>query len=421
MTTFALVDCNNFYASCERLFRPDLIGRPIVVLSNNDGCIVARSAEAKALGIKMGVPVHQIKDDIRRYGVQVFSSNYALYGDLSARVMQTLESMAPAVEVYSIDEAFVDLTGVASAVDLKEFGLQVRETIQRHIGITVCVGIAPTKTLAKLANHAAKKYQATGGVVDLSDTCRQRRLLALVPVGDVWGVGRRLSAQLQAMGVVTALDLAQQSPADIRRRFSVVLERTVRELCGESCIELEDVPPVKQQIVCSRSFGERVTELPAMREAISSHVVRAAEKLRRERSHCQQVGVFVRTGMFNPSDPIYSNSAGGKLECPTSDTRVLLAKAQGLLDAVWRDGYRYAKAGVVLSDFYDRAVVQPDLFIAPAVSAASDPLMQVLDVINRRGGRVFFAAQGVGGGWSMKREHLSPAYTTRWEDLPGVS
>ncbi|MCD8520917.1 MAG: translesion error-prone DNA polymerase V subunit UmuC [Saccharospirillaceae bacterium] len=418
---FALVDCNNFYASCEKLFRPDLRHTPVVVLSNNDGCVVARSKEAKALGIKMGVPVHKIQEQIQQYGVQVFSSNYALYGDISNRVMQTLEALAPAVEVYSIDEAFLDLTGVANAVDLTEFGLQVRATIQQHIGITVCVGIAPSKTLAKLANHAAKQYSATRGVVDLTDPIRQKKLLSLMPVSEVWGVGRKLSERLNAMGITTALALAEQNPKDIRQKFSVVLERTVRELNGESCLALKDITPTKQQILCSRSFGQRVTHYTDMQESISSYVARAAEKLRHEQQQCQLISVYIRTGLFNPNDPRYSNSASLRLDYPTDDTRVLLHAAGRLLQAIWKDGYRYAKAGITLTDFYDRGVMQPDLFTQQVTNPNSARLMQVVDRINQQQrGRVFFASQGTGKAWAMNRNHLSPSYTTDWKQLPGV-
>lgn len=256
-TVFALVDCNNFYASCEKLFRPDLKNTPVVVLSNNDGCIVARSKEAKALGIKMGVPLFQIQDEIKQHGIVCFSSNYALYADLSNRVMTILEEEAPRLEVYSIDEAFMDLTGVNNVMDLLAFGQQVKVKVDQWTGITVGVGIAPTKTLAKLANHAAKKYPATGSVVDLMDPDRQKRLLALVDVSDVWGVGRRITAKLKARGIHTALDLANSDPKSIRSEFSVVLERTIRELNGVSCLDLELVRPTKQQIICSRSLAIR--------------------------------------------------------------------------------------------------------------------------------------------------------------------
>lgn len=421
MPVFALVDCNNFYASCEKLFRPDLKDTPIVVLSNNDGCVVARSREAKLLGIKMGVPVFQIKAEMQRHGILAFSSNYALYADLSSRVMRTLEEMAPRVEVYSIDEAFLDLTGIESAISLVEFGQQVRERIGHWIGITVCVGIAPTKTLAKLANHAAKKYPATQGVVDLTNPDRQRRLLALVPVDDVWGVGRRLSKRLNALGITTALDLANASPRAIRDQFSVVLERTVRELNGESCIELEEIPPTKKQIVCSRSFGVKVTHFEFLREAICEYAIRATEKLRKEQQQAKVMTVFIRTSPFKDNEPQYSNSASGELLIPSCDTRDFIELANHLLKRIWKDGFRYAKAGVMLSDFYDPGMFQPGLFDDVSTRSNSQQLMSVLDTINQSGaGKVFFAGQGTKKDWSMKREHLSPAYTTRWDQLPRV-
>lgn len=421
MPVFALVDCNNFYASCEKLFRPDLKDTPVVVLSNNDGCVVARSREAKSLGIKMGVPAFQIKAEMQRHGILAFSSNYALYADLSSRVMSTLEEMAPRVEVYSIDEAFLDLTGIESAVSLVEFGQQVRERIGHWIGITVCVGIAPTKTLAKLANHAAKKYPATQGVVDLTNPDRQRRLLALVPVDDVWGVGRRLSTRLNALGITTALDLANASPRAIRDQFSVVLERTVRELNGESCIELEEITPTKKQIVCSRSFGAKVTQFELLREAVCEYATRATEKLRKEQQQAKVLTVFIRTSPFKDNEPQYSNSASGELLIPSCDTRDFIELANHLLKRIWKDGFRYAKAGVMLSDFYDPGMFQPGLFDDVSTRSNSQQLMSVLDTINQSGaGKVFFAGQGTKKDWSMKREHLSPAYTTRWDQLPRV-
>ncbi|CAK6602460.1 TPA: translesion error-prone DNA polymerase V subunit UmuC [Providencia stuartii] len=421
MPVFALVDCNNFYASCEKLFRPDLKDTPVVVLSNNDGCVVARSREAKLLGIKMGVPVFQIKAEMQRHGILAFSPNYALYADLSSRVMRTLEEMAPRVEVYSIDEAFLDLTSIESAISLGEFGQQVRERIGHWIGITVCVGIAPTKTLAKLANHAAKKYPATQGVVDLTNPDRQRRLLALVPIDDVWGVGRRLSKRLNALGITTALDLANASPRAIRDQFSVVLERTVRELNGESCIELEELPPTKKQIVCSRSFGEKVTQFELLREAVCEYATRATEKLRKEQQQAKVMTVFIRTSPFKDNEPQYSNSASGELLIPSCDTRDFIELANHLLKRIWKDGFRYAKAGVMLSDFYDPGMFQPGLFDDVSTRSNSQQLMSVLDTINQSGaGKVFFAGQGTKKDWSMKREHLSPAYTTRWDQLPRV-
>ncbi|MDA9014743.1 translesion error-prone DNA polymerase V subunit UmuC [Porticoccaceae bacterium] len=421
-SVFALVDCNNFYASCEKLFRPDLANTPVVVLSNNDGCVVARSKEAKALGIKMGVPIFKIDAQIRQHGIQVFSSNYSLYADMSDRVMRTLEDMAPKVEIYSIDEAFLDITGIQPVISLLDFGRQVKNTIDRWIGITVCVGMAPTKTLAKLANHAAKKYPATQGVVDLTNRSRQRKLLSITPVEDIWGVGRRLSARLQAMGIHTALDLADTSAKSIRQHFSVVLERTVRELNGESCMALEQIPATKKQIICSRSFGARVTSRVQMRQAVCEHVARAAEKLRKERQQAKLLSVFIRTSAYQKNSPQYSNALSAELNRPSDDTRDLIQLAMRLLDQLWRDGYDYAKAGVVLSDFYDIGTYQVGLFDKPSAYSNSRQLMQVMDRINHSGrAKVFFARQGIEKSWTMKREHLSPAYTTRWNGLIRVS
>ncbi len=421
-SVFALVDCNNFYASCEKLFRPDLANTPVVVLSNNDGCVVARSKEAKALGIKMGIPIFKIDAQIRQHGIQVFSSNYSLYADMSDRVMRTLEDMAPKVEIYSIDEAFLDITGIQPVISLLDFGRQVKNTIDRWIGITVCVGMAPTKTLAKLANHAAKKYPATQGVVDLTNRSRQRKLLAITPVEDIWGVGRRLSARLQAMGIHTALDLADTSAKSIRQHFSVVLERTVRELNGESCMALEQIPATKKQIICSRSFGARVTARVQMRQAVCEHVARAAEKLRKERQQAKLLSVFIRTSAYQKNSPQYSNALSAELNRPSDDTRDLIQLAMRLLDQLWRDGYDYAKAGVVLSDFYDIGTYQTGLFDKPSAYSNSRQLMQVMDRINHSGrAKVFFARQGIEKSWTMKREHLSPAYTTRWNGLIRVS
>lgn len=418
---FALVDCNNFYASCERLFRPDLAGKPVLVLSNNDGCVVARSAETKALGIKMGVPVFQIKDLIRQHNIQVFSSNYPLYADLSSRVMRTLETLAPRVEVYSIDEAFLDLTGIESVCGLEDFGRQVKSTVEQWTGISVCIGIAPTKTLSKLANHAAKKYPATGGVVDLTSKERQQKLLAITPVGDIWGVGKKLKQKLESVGVHTALDLAQSSPTGIRKQFSVVLERTLYELNGVSCLEVEEVAPHKQQIISSRSFGRLITRLDDMKQAIAQYTARAAEKLRAEQQQAKVLTVFIQTNRFKQSRNSYSNSATGQLAIPSSDTRVLTTLAMQLLQGIWKDGYQYNKGGVMLAEFYDNNSFQAGLFDDTEQNATSQKLMTAVDNINNSGlGKVFLARQGMNNIWSMRREYLSPAYTTQWSDLPKV-
>ncbi|EPC9413430.1 Y-family DNA polymerase [Klebsiella variicola] len=416
---FALCDVNSFYASCETVFRPDLKGRPVVVLSNNDGCVIARSAEAKPF-VKMGEPYFKQKDMFRRHGIIAFSSNYELYADMSNRVMTTLEELSPRCEIYSIDEAFCDLTGVRNCRDLTDFGREIRETVLRRTHLTVGVGIAQTKTLAKLANHAAKQWQRqTGGVVDLSNLERQRKLMALLPVDEVWGVGRCISKKLESMGIDTVLKLADTDIRFIRKHFNVVLERTVRELRGEPCLGLEEFAPVKQEIVCSRSFGGRITEYHEMRQAICSYASRAAEKLRGEHQYCRFISAFVKTSPFALNEPYYGNNASVKLLTPTQDSRDIIAAAAKCLDAIWKDGHRYQKAGVMLGDFYIQGVAQLNLFDDNAPRQNSEKLMEVLDHLNAKDGRgtLYFAGQGIQTAWQMKREMLSPRYTTRYSDL----
>ncbi|MCI7949319.1 Y-family DNA polymerase [Klebsiella pneumoniae] len=416
---FALCDVNSFYASCETVFRPDLKERPVVVLSNNDGCVIARSAEAKPF-VKMGEPYFKQKDMFRRQGVICFSSNYELYADMSNRVMTTLEELSPRCEIYSIDEAFCDLTGVRNCRDLTDFGREIRETVLCRTHLTVGVGIAQTKTLAKLANHAAKKWQRqTGGVVDLSNIDKQRKLMAALPVDEVWGVGRRISKKLDTMGIKTVLQLADTDIRFIRKHFNVVLERTVRELRGEPCLGLEEFAPVKQEIVCSRSFGGRITEYHEMRQAICSYASRAAEKLRGEHQYCRFISAFVKTSPFALNEPYYGNSASVKLLTPTQDSRDIIAAATRCLDAIWKDGHRYQKAGVMLGDFYSQGVAQLNLFDDHAPRKNSEKLMEVLDHLNAKNGRgaLYFAGQGIQTAWQMKREMLSPRYTTRFSDL----
>ncbi|WP_421221801.1 translesion error-prone DNA polymerase V subunit UmuC [Aeromonas enteropelogenes] len=417
----ALVDVNNFYASCERLFRPDLKGRPIVVLSNNDGCVVSRSPEAKAMGLKMAEPYFKIREQFEAQGGIAFSSNYALYGDMSQRVMTILEGMAPTVEVYSIDEAFLELNE-SWAGDLAEYGRQVRERVQQWTGLTVGVGIGPTKTLAKLANYAAKKWPATGGVVDLRDAARRARLMAITPVDEVWGIGRRLSAKLENQGVKTVADLVAADPKAIRQRYGVVAERTVQELRGIPCTDLEQVAQAKQQIICSRSFGERITTIGPMHQALAGYMERAAEKLRAEGMCCRHVTLFIRTSPFSDREPYYGNQVSTKLAIPTHDTRALLALIPPLLSRIWVDDQRYQKAGVILADFSPANLHQGDLFAEEQQDPRSDALMQVIDRINQgRMGKVFFATRGRDTReWMMKREQLSPRYTTSVKDLPTV-
>ncbi|MCH2683671.1 translesion error-prone DNA polymerase V subunit UmuC [Leclercia adecarboxylata] len=420
---FALADVNSFYASCEAVFRPDLRGKPICVLSNNDGNIIARNGPAKKLGIKMATPWFQLKSMQFPEQVHVFSSNYELYASLSNRTLSIIEEMAIRAERYSIDEVFLSLEGLRSCIGYEDYGRQLREHVYRGTGLTIGVGAGMSKTLAKSAQWASKEWPQFGGVLALTrdNPRRTEKLLSLQPVGEVWGVGSRIAKKLNTMGIMTALQLAQANPAFIRRNFSVVLERTVRELNGESCIALEDAPPAKQQIVCSRSFGERVTTYEAMRQAVCQHAERAAEKLRGERQFCRQIAVFIKTSPFSAT-PYYGNVASEKIHIPTHDTRDVIAAAISALDRIWVDGYRYAKAGVMLNDFTPTGVSQLNLFDDIQPRERSEELMKVLDGINHSGlGKIWFAGRGIAPEWQMKREMLSPAYTTKWSDIPCAS
>lgn len=414
--TFALVDCNNFYTSCEKIFRPDLKNKPIIVLSNNDGCVISRSPEAKCLGIKMAAPFYQIQDLIQQHNIIVFSSNYSLYGDISQRVMQTLESLAPEVEVYSIDEAFLDLSHFAFT-KLDKYGQHIKSTVMRHTGMGVGVGIAPTKTLAKLANYAAKKYPKTLGVVDLTVPERQQRLMKITPVSEVWGIGYQLTKKLNLFGITTVWDLARSDPAMMQRKFSIVLSRTIEELRGISCLDLEIDSPAKQQIISSRSFGTKVTTLASMREAVATYAEIAATKLRAEARYTKNVDVFIHSNAFNQKT-YYANSAHSKLHTATNDTRIIVRTALNILDSIWKEGISYVKAGIILSDFYASDTIQPDLFVN--INQGDTKLMQTMDLINQKYGRIHLASQGIAKEWRIKRDHLSPAYTTDWTSLPLV-
>ncbi|HAM3643223.1 TPA: Y-family DNA polymerase [Escherichia coli] len=418
---FALADVNSFYASCEKVFRPDLRNRPVVVLSNNDGCVIARSAEAKRLGIKMGVPWLQLKTAQFPEPVITFSSNYELYASMSNRVMSHLEELAPRVEQYSIDEMFLDIRGIDRCINFEDFGRQLREHVRSGTGLTIGVGMGPTKTLAKSAQWASKEWPQFGGglALTLNNPKRTEKLLSLQPVEEIWGVGRRISKKLGTMGITTALQLARANPVFIRKNFNVVLERTVRELNGESCISLEEAPPPKQQIVCSRSFGEHVTTYEAMRQAVCQYAERTAEKLRGERQFCRHIAVFVKTSPFAVSEPYYGNVASEKLMTPTQDTRDIIAAAVKALDRIWVNGHRYAKAGCMLNDFTPTGVSQLNLFDDTQPRSNSNQLMKVVDGINHSGmGKVWFTGRGIAPEWQMKRDMLSPAYTTRWSELP---
>lgn len=413
-----LVDCNNFYVSCERVFDPGLEGRPVVVLSNNDGCAVARSNEVKALGVKMGTPWFQMRDLAREHGIVALSSNYALYADMSNRVMAILGQYAPDQEIYSIDECFLGLDGF-SHLDPVEYGRQIRRQVKQWVGIPVCVGIAETKTLAKLANHCAKKGLAgRDGVCDFNRMApvELSSLCATIPANEVWGIGPRLAQQLAARGIATVEDLRTADAKTLRREFSVVVERTVTELNGIPCLSLEEVAPNKQQIQSSRSFGSYVYDLPQLREAVASYIASAAERLRAQGSLAGMLQVYIRTNPHKDA-PQYQRGLTIPLPEATDDTLRLTRAALWGLRRIYRPGFAYQKAGVALLDLTDAANRQMNLF-SPAQD--NPRLMQALDRINAIWGRgtLRSAAEGIGNGWKMKRERKSPCYTTNWAQLP---
>lgn len=413
---FALIDCNSFYASCERVFRPDLAKTPIVVLSNNDGCVIARSYDAKPF-VKMGQPYFQIKDHLRRHGVVAFSSNYALYGDMSERVMTIIESMVPALEVYSIDEEFADLTGLPG--DLSAFGRHMRTTLFKRTGVPVGVGIARTKTLAKLANHTAKRLlDITGGVVDLCDPFKRDWTLRNTDVGEVWGIGKRMKAHLETIGIKTAMDLAKADPWMLRQKFSVVIEKTARELAGTSCLELGEADPPKQEICCSRMFGTRLTQIEPIKEAVATYTQRAAEKLRAQNSLCKKIRVSIRTGMFNPEEAKYANGALVELPYPTNDVRLMTKAATEAVNRLFRPGFKYSKAEVLLMDLRQPGEFTDDLF-AHSQPVTADKVMTVLDEINGRWGKgvLRLASVPTAPDWAMRRELMSQSYTTKVDQL----
>ena len=418
-SVFALVDCNNFYVSCERLFQPKLEGRPVVVLSNNDGCIIARSNEAKSLGIAMGAPYFKYREFLEKNGVKVFSSNYALYGDLSQRVMAILQQLEPEVEIYSIDEAFLHLPQNAIA-SLREQGLALRRRIKQCVGIPVSIGMGPTKTLAKIANRIAKKNPVHGGVFDLAACGDLDRLLAGIPVGDIWGIGRRHAEKLNREGVLTALDLKSRDDEWIRRRLTVTGLRTALELRGVSCIAMDQAPVPRKSVICSRSFRKPVSSLADLREAVSCYVSTAAEKLRDEGLAAANLHVFVRTSPHRPDLPQHAESLLVRLVQPTASTPDLIGAALRGLERIYRPGHGYQKAGVMLTELTPADRIQQNLFHRPPREDGA--VMAALDAINRRWGRntLQYASSGLVRPWRMNQERKSDAYTTSWEELPKV-
>ena len=417
---YALVDCNNFYASCERLFRPGLNLRPVVVLSNNDGCIIARSNEAKQLGLVMGDPYFKKKAFLRQHGVEVFSSNYALYGDLSNRVMTVLQQLEPEVEIYSIDEAFVRLPAQSGRSSVEQ-GLEIKKRVDRWVGIPVSVGIGTTKTLAKLAATIAKKDERHNGVFCLDDSPGQENILSAIQVNKVWGVGKRSTQKLNSRGIYTALDLQQSDNRWIRKILGLSCERTVMELRGQPSIPLEETPPCRKSVVSSRSFRKPVRELAALKEAVSSYISIAANKLRKQGLVAANLHVFLATSRFRTDIPRFSGSRMAVLPQPTASTSPLIKAGMRELILLYREGYPYNKAGIMLTGLSRAALRQQNLFL-PAESKRDRQLMAAMDQINERWGRdaLRYASSGLRREWSMKQSRKSPAYTTIWAELPIV-
>ena len=416
---FALVDCNNFYVSCERVFNASLDMQPVVVLSNNDGCVIARSNEAKALGIKMGAPFFLNRELFKKHVVRFFSSNYSLYGDMSCRVMNTLQQFTPDLEIYSIDEAFLSLNGFT---DLAHYGQVIRATVKQHTGMPVSIGIAPTKTLAKVANKIAKKDAALQGVLDLTTVEGIDSLLETVAVADIWGVGYRYAAMLQRHGIINACQLKNADDAFIQKHMTIVGLRTVHELRGESFIELEQSPPPKKAIGSSRSFGVPVEDIEELLESVSDYVSRAAEKLRRQNCAASTLQVYLTTNRFK-DEPQYANCVSCTLPTPSSYTPELIACAQACLRKIYRKGYRYKKTGILLTGLTPANGLQLNLFAEHRGNFSNQKaIMRAVDALNERYGRntVQFASSGINKRWKMLQSYKSPCFTTRWSELPTV-
>lgn len=421
VSALALIDCNNFYASCEQAFDPLLQGRPVVVLSNNDGCIVARSREARQLGIAMGTPYFKVANQLQSLGVAVRSSNYALYGDMSSRVMACIEARVPELEVYSVDEAFARTPALEPGA-LLAWGAELRVVVRQQLGLSIAVGMASSKVLAKLANRLAKVDPARAGVFRFPAAAALQPWLELVPVEDIWGVGQRLARWCRLRGLSTAWALSQADPALVRRQWGVVGLRLQQELLGVSCLPLVQGPSPKRETCVSRSFSQPIQDLQLLRQAVASYVVRAAEKLRQQQQRTACLTVFIRTSPFQSG--FYSNSATIKLALASNDTAVLLQAALPLVAQLFRSGYRFHKAGVLLQELQPLEQLQQHLFVSlsPQQQQRRECLMQLVDQLNARfgAGTLQWAATGLQPPWLMRRGHLSPGYTTRFKELPLV-
>ncbi len=420
---FALVDVNNFYVSCERVFAPKLEEVPMVVLSNNDGCAVARSAEVKALGVKMGTPWFQIQDLAKKHGIQAYSSNYTLYGDMSNRVVQVLRKFTPNLEVYSIDESFLQIETVLKQYpDTIVLGQTIKQQVKDTTGLPVCVGMGASKTLAKFANHLAKKHQQFLGVCDVEAMPKSElyQWMTETSVAEVWGIGRQLAKKLKALEIHTVFDLLQASPQAMRQQFGVVMERLCYELRGTSCLKLEEVAPAKQQIIASRSFGKLVTKQEELAQSVATHTARAAEKLRSQDSVTGAITVFIQTNPFKQNEPQHHQSITIPLADPSDNTVTLTNAALKGLQQIYQGGFRYKKAGVILNLIADKPTIQPSLFEDIESKGKSAGLMQAMDAINSRFGNavIRLAASGTKQEWQMRSSNKSPNYTTQWDELP---
>ena len=422
---FALVDVNNFYVSCERVFAPKLEDVPMVVLSNNDGCAVARSAEVKALGVKMGTPWFQMKDLAKQHGIQAYSSNYTLYGDMSGRVVEVLRKFTPNLEVYSIDESFLQIeTVLKQYADPTSLGQIIKQDVKDTTGLPVCVGIGASKTLAKLANHLAKKNPQFAGVCDISSMPKEvlYQWMAETAVGEVWGIGGKTAKKLKELKINSIFDLVQISPQAMRQQFGVVIERICYELRGVSCLQLEEVAPAKQQIISSRSFGKPVTSMEGLAESVATHAARGAEKLRSQKSVTGALTIFVQTNPHKPFEPQHHQSITVVLSDPSDNTLTLTSAALKGLKQIYKAGFKYKKAGVILNLLADKPTMQQSLFDDMEVKGKSAGLMKAMDSINSRFGNAAIktAASGTKQDWQMRSGNRSPNYTTQWDELPVV-
>ena len=422
---FALVDVNNFYVSCERVFAPKLEDVPMVVLSNNDGCAVARSAEVKALGVKMGTPWFQMKDLAKQHGILAYSSNYTLYGDMSSRVVEVLRKFTPNLEVYSIDESFLQIEAVLKQyADPTSMGQIIKEKVRDTTGLPVCVGIGASKTLAKLANHLAKKHPQFIGVCDISSMPKEAlyQWMAETAVGEVWGIGSKTAKKLKELKINSIFDLVQASPQAMRQQFGVVIERICYELRGVSCLQLEEVAPAKQQIISSRSFGKPVSSMEELAESVATHTARGAEKLRTQKSVTGALTIFVQTNPHKPFEPQHHQSITVALIDPSDNTLTLTSAALKGLKQIYKTGFKYKKAGVIFNLLADKPTIQQSLFDDVEVKGKSAGLMKAMDSINSRFGNAAIktAASGTKQDWQMRSGNRSPNYTTQWDELPVV-